>query len=148
MRIQINKDEVNNMKDDIMTTKDVIDREIDVWRAEISNLKQIWTGKDANVYYAKIDNYLKKLDLFVETSNTIGEFLEKANSMYQEKERNFTSELKKDNAEYEDVDKAVKDQLLVEMPTVPLKVAASAATPLVVPSHYDPGFLAADTEEV
>ena len=116
MRIQINKEEVNNMKDDIMTTKDVIDREIDVWRGQISNLKQIWTGKDANIYYTKIENYLKKLDLFVETSNTIGEFLGKANALYEEKEKNFSSELKKENSEYEDVDKAVKQQLLVEMP--------------------------------
>ena len=102
-----------------MTTKDIIDREIDVWRGELSNLKQIWTGKDADTYYVKIDNYLKKLDLFVETSNTIGEFLGKANNMYQEKESNFTNELKKENKEYEDVDNAVKQQLLVEMPTVP-----------------------------
>lgn len=49
-----------------MTTKDIVDKEIDVWRNEISHLKDIWTGKDANIYYNKIDNYLNKLDLFVE----------------------------------------------------------------------------------
>jgi len=97
MIIKANKEELKNISNDLIKSSSNIYKEIETWEKSVEKLKNIWQGKDADIFYTKINNYLIKLKMLSETSNTIGNFINKANNKYIEKDREFADLLKKEN---------------------------------------------------
>lgn len=101
MIIKVDKEELKNVSNDLLKSSDNISYEIGVWEKAIEKLKNIWQGQDADVFYSRIDSYLLKLKMLSETSTSIGKFIDRANNKYIEKDKEFASELKKENDQYE-----------------------------------------------
>ena len=101
MIIKVDKEKLNDVSNDLMKSSNSISDEIKLWEDNISNLKNIWQGKDADIFYSRIENYLIKLKMLSETTGSIGKFINSANSKYIAKDEEFAEELKKENSQYE-----------------------------------------------
>ena len=58
--------------------------EIEKIESEITELKRVWQGEEAEIYYIRADNYITKLKSIPETYKSMARFLERANIMYKE----------------------------------------------------------------
>lgn len=101
MIVKADKEELKNVSSSLIKSSSQVNYEIEVWEKSISELKNIWQGTAADIFYPKIDNYLRKLKMLAETSNSIGQFIGKANKIYIEKDQEFADEIKKENDRYE-----------------------------------------------
>ena len=101
MRIVADKEDLKNVSDDLVKSSKSVNDEIDLWEKSILELKQIWQGKDADMFYNRIDEYLLKLRMLSAASNSIGGFINKVNNTYIKKDEEFANELKKENDLYE-----------------------------------------------
>lgn len=97
MIIKADKEELKTVSNNLIKSSSDVYKEIDTWKSSIAKLKSIWQGKDADIFYSRIDRYLAKLKMLAETSNSIGEFINKANNKYIERDREFAETLKKEN---------------------------------------------------
>ena len=59
-------------------------------------LKKIWSGEDADVFFNRIDIYLNKVELLKETSKTIGSFMLEADKNYCKADEEFVDDLKRE----------------------------------------------------
>ena len=82
MIIKVDKEKLNDISNDLMKSSNSISDEIKLWEDNISNLKNIWQGKDADIFYSRIENYLIKLKMLSETTGSIGKFINSANNKY------------------------------------------------------------------
>ena len=97
MIIKANKEELKTISNDLLKSSSSVYKEIEIWEKSIEKLKSIWQGKDASIFYSKIDNYLIKLKMLSESSSAIGNFINNANNKYIEKDKEFTELLKREN---------------------------------------------------
>ena len=97
MVIRVNKDELKIVSNDLIKSSSNVSKEIETWEKSVDDLKKIWQGKDANVFYNRIGLYLLKLKMLSESSNSMGVFINKANNKYIEKDDEFADILKRDN---------------------------------------------------
>ena len=97
MIIRVDKDELKILSNDLINSSSNVSKEIETWEKSVEDLKKIWQGKDADVFYNRINIYLLKLRMLTESSNSIGTFIDKANNKYIEKDNDFADVLKREN---------------------------------------------------
>ena len=97
MIIRVDKDELKILSNDLINSSSNVSKEIETWEKSVEGLKKIWQGKDADVFYNRINIYLLKLRMLTESSNSIGTFIDKANNKYIEKDNDFADVLKREN---------------------------------------------------
>lgn len=101
MIIKVNKEELKNVSQDLTKSSDSFLNELKIWENSITKLKTIWEGVDADIFYSRINDYLLKLKMLYETTNSIGKIINLADNKYIEKDLEFASDLKKENDMYE-----------------------------------------------
>ncbi len=101
MRIKANKKELFDVQKNIKKHSEELETEIEYWQDQINELKNIWKGNDANIYYGKIDVYLEKLKMLSSCAMSLGDFINKEYEMYQSKDEEFSNALKRENIDYE-----------------------------------------------
>ena len=99
--IKADKEDLKDVSLDLIKSSNTIDNEISVWEDSVNRLKSIWMGKDADIFYSRIESYIIKLKMLTATSNSIGSFINKVNNSYIEKDQEFADDLKKENDKYE-----------------------------------------------
>ena len=104
MILKVDKEELNNVSDELIKSSTSFSDEIDVWEKAITELKEIWDGDAAQKFYSKIDPYLEKLRMVSTCSNSLGTIIEKTNKEYIQKDEAYADELKKENDELESND--------------------------------------------
>ena len=75
---------------------------IEKWKNEIENLKRIWQGHDADVFFSKMDAYIEKLNMVSETTQMFSTAFKSGYTMYENTDEEFSKELKKENSQYDD----------------------------------------------
>ena len=84
MKIRINHGEMTIVKNKLNNESTMLLEEIKKIEKSIEELKTTWQGEEADVFYAKINNYLTKLKTVPSTYNNLSNYLEKTNIRYKE----------------------------------------------------------------
>jgi uncharacterized protein YukE len=101
MIIKADKEELKVVSNDLIKSSKNIENEIEIWEKTIEQLKEIWQGKDANMFYSRISMYLTKVKMLGSSSEAIGRFINIANDKYIECDEEFANVLKRENDRYE-----------------------------------------------
>ena len=102
MDFEVDTDILRVTENTLHKDADRFNEELNLWNEEIDKLKTVWSGEDADIFYTRIGEYLLKLKMVSETENVFGNLLNKSYTTYEEQDSSFSSELKKDNAQYDD----------------------------------------------
>ncbi len=84
-------EEVNNETD---RNKEALINEINNFRNEANELKNIWQGQDADTFFNHFEYYLTKMDRIPKVYENISEFMKRANTKYEEKDYEFASNIR------------------------------------------------------
>ena len=93
MKLRVNNQMLNNVVGETYKGYEALFSEINAMESDINNLKKVWQGEEALIYYARIDNYLNILKSIPETYNTFAKFMDKANKLYKEADMQFASDI-------------------------------------------------------
>lgn len=104
MILKVDKEELQNVSDELFKSSSSFEEEIKLWEKEISELKEIWEGYDAEVFYNRISAYLEKLKMVSACSSSISSVISKTNDEYIKKDDEFANDLKKENDELDELD--------------------------------------------
>ena len=102
MNIEVNTDELKNCEMIFSKNSISLEEEIKYWEAQIEKLKNVWSGTEADIFYGRITSYLLKLKMIYETTNIFSKTIRNSYTMYEEKDKEFSSELRKENDQYDD----------------------------------------------
>lgn len=95
MRIRVNHGELDDVKNKMIQNSNELLNEINGMEKDITLLKDLWKGEDANIFYIKIDNYLSNLKSVPETLNSFSRFINKANTTYKNLDVETKNEIEK-----------------------------------------------------
>ncbi|MBR1385226.1 MAG: WXG100 family type VII secretion target [Bacilli bacterium] len=95
MRMRVNHEMLNDVIKVSLADYQALFKEIEDMEKEINNLKNIWQGEEAAIFYTRIDNYLGNLKSIPETYNTFAKFMTRANKLYKEADNNFADDINK-----------------------------------------------------
>ena len=94
MRVRVEHEMMNNIVKTTSNDYENLFKEITAIQNDINSLKNVWRGTAADIFYARIDNYLENLKTVPETYNTFAKFISKANGLYKEVDENLCKEIK------------------------------------------------------
>ena len=95
MKVRVEHETMNNVVKTTSNDYELLMKEIKAIEGEIAALKNVWKGHAADIFYARIDNYLGNLKTVSETYNTFSKFMAKANGLYKETDENLCNEIRK-----------------------------------------------------
>ena len=101
MKVKVDKKELKKVSEDLIKSSLNVNDEIELWIKEHEKLKTIWSGYEADTYFKKADQYFLKLKMISETSNNLGDFIEKAHRKYSDEDEEFAQDLRKEKVQYE-----------------------------------------------
>ncbi len=110
MNFEADSDELKKAETTLSNSSELFKDYLTEWRNEIDTLKTIWSGDDANVFYAKMEEYLSKLDLISETTSIFSSTFNTSYTIYESKDNEFSKELDSENQQYEIVDPNTIDE--------------------------------------
>ena len=84
MKIRIDHGKMVNVTKRLNNSAVELMQEIENMEAQIGELKEVWQGEEANIFYIKIDNYLTKMKAIPKTYESMSIFLQRANIRYKE----------------------------------------------------------------
>lgn len=102
MIIKVGHDELYDVTKVLKQDQEDYDSEIDKMMEIIENMKTVWKGTEANVFYAKATDYIKNMKKITKTMGSISRFSDKANEGYAEVDESFSKELEKEANDYGD----------------------------------------------
>jgi len=102
MDFEVDTDILRVTENQLYKNSNSFDQEIEEWKKQIERLKNVWSGEDADIFYTRIDEYLLKLKMVSETENIFGKALKQSYTTYEEQDEAFSTELKRDNEQYDD----------------------------------------------
>ena len=102
MNIEVETDELKYCESKFLTSSEKLNKEVEYWKAQIEKLKTIWSGTEANVFYAKIDAYLMKLKMLAETTNVFGKTIKQCYVNYEKNDNDFAKDVRDENSKYDD----------------------------------------------
>ena len=94
MELKVTYRELDKVNSDTDKNANDLENEIKFWNKRINDLKGIWQGEDANVFYNHMEYYLKKMDRIPIVYQNISNFMKKANIEYENKDEEFAKNLK------------------------------------------------------
>ncbi len=101
MNIEVDTDELKYYEQKFSKSSVSLEEEINYWEEQIERLKLVWSGSEASVFYNKIDEYLLKLKLVYETTNTFSQTIRKSYNLYEKSDKEFYDELHQENSQYD-----------------------------------------------
>ena len=101
MQLKLKPEELNKVREIMRSDSLYLDEEINKLNEYLIELQTVWKGIDANNFYINFSGYLNKLKTVPMALNDIEFFINKANKIYCEKDRNFASAIRRDRNKYE-----------------------------------------------
>ena len=102
MNFEVDTDELKYCEVKLENSSTKVEDEIKVWEKDIEKLKTIWKGSAADVFYSKMDEYLKKLKMLSETTRVFGNAMKECYSNYETKDKEFSVDLQNERNKYDD----------------------------------------------
>ena len=102
MVIKVKHDELNQVSDIIKKDSEEFDLEIDNMFNQISRLREVWQGMDADEFCDNMDIYLLKMKNITFAMNDMNTIINTANKGYEEYDIAFGNALNKEADNYEE----------------------------------------------
>ena len=102
MNIEVDTEELKYCEEKLSTSSNNLSDEIDYWENQIDQLKSIWSGTEANVFYTKMEEYLIKLRMLSETTSMFSNTVKNCYVSYETNDDNFAGKIKEENSKYDD----------------------------------------------
>jgi len=93
MKIRVDHVQFDNVKKDLYNESIELLKEIENQQAYLEELKSIWQGEEADIYYIKIGDYFNKLKTIPLTYQSMSTFLERANIRYDEIDEELSNQI-------------------------------------------------------
>ena len=93
MKIRIDHGKMVEVTKRLKTEADRLMAEIEKMEGNIEELKPVWQGEEANIFYIKAKNYTTKLKSVPKTYESMAIFLERANIRYKEADIALSKEI-------------------------------------------------------
>ena len=93
MKIRVNHGELEKVKEKMNEDTNELQKEIDDILKKIEELKNVWQGEEANIFYIKYINYLNYLKTVPQTYTKLTAFMGKANISYKNADLNLKKEI-------------------------------------------------------
>ncbi len=95
MELRVRHQELNDVANQMNNNRELLITEIQKLVKESDNLKNIWKGRDANSFYDKIDDYLKRMEQIPEIYDVMIKFITKADENYQNLDMEYANSLRR-----------------------------------------------------
>ena len=102
MKFEVDSDDLKIVESKFDSSFTSMKDYLSYWRDQIEALKQIWTGEDANIFYIRMEEYLKKLDMLTEVKNELSKAFKNSYIVYENKDQEFAKDLNRENQQYDD----------------------------------------------
>ncbi len=93
MKIRVDHVQFDNVKKDLYNESIELLKEIENQQAYLEELKSIWQGEEAYIYYIKIGDYFNKIKTIPLTYQSMSTFLERANIRYDEIDEELSNQI-------------------------------------------------------
>jgi len=101
MILKVNHKELEEVDKKMFQDATGIEEEIEKLIGMTESLRGIWKGQDSDIFYEEASNYFNKMKKIPNCLFTIDKVMKEANGSYQENDRKFQNELKKEADTYE-----------------------------------------------
>lgn len=101
MVVKVRHKELMDVKTDIITNSEELDIEINNILQYLNELKGVWQGEDAEIFYEEAFNYVNRMKSITNCFSAMGNFMTNANSSYEENDLSLKNELEKEANNYE-----------------------------------------------
>ena len=89
------------VKSNMINNSNELDIEINNILAYLNELKGVWQGEDADIFYEEAFNYINRMKTITNCFNVLGNFMNDANHSYEESDTSLKNELEKEANNYE-----------------------------------------------
>ena len=93
MKIRVDHREMTNVINKLSNESNMLTTEIENIQKNIEELKTVWQGEEANIFYTRITNYLNKMEAIPATYDKMSSFLSRSNSRYKEMDNAFLKDI-------------------------------------------------------
>lgn len=100
MNINCDYDELEIIGLDTKKNGNDLTLEIEKWEKALEQLKNIWQGPDAEIFYAKLTNYITKLKMLSSTFDVFGSLMEKSVNVYYQEEEEWSQSVRKNREQW------------------------------------------------
>lgn len=95
MNLRVNHEELDNFYDLSRNESEFLREEIDLWLKKLEELKNVWQGEDADIFYENVTNYFERMHLIPEFYDTVNDFVIEANKQYKKMDLDARNEFNK-----------------------------------------------------
>ena len=93
MMIKVRPEGLKNVTKNITQDRDNLENEINYWIAKLEELKDVWQGEDADIFYNSCLSYVKRMTSLTDFYDTIGEFIDDSSNKYNENDESLKQNL-------------------------------------------------------
>lgn len=101
MVVKVRHKELMEVKSNMINNSNELDIEINNILAYLNELKGVWQGEDADIFYEEAFNYINRMKTITNCFNVLGNFMNDANHSYEESDTSLKNELEKEANNYE-----------------------------------------------
>ena len=102
--LKMDHEEIDSVKNTIDEDQTQLDDEITKMEAQLAKLRTIWQGQDADQFCNNFEEYLTKMKGIPVALRNVSSFVDKTNKNFQEKDKEFSSELNKEVDNFDEDD--------------------------------------------
>ena len=93
MMIKVRPENLKDVTKNITQDRDKLEYEIKYWITKIEELKDVWQGEDADLFYNSCLSYVKRMTNLVDFYDTIGGFIDDSSNKYNENDESLKHNL-------------------------------------------------------
>lgn len=87
MDLIIDHDGLNHFYDLSQNESELLRENMQLFLSKINDLKEVYKGKDAEIFYENVESYFKKLEVIPEFYEAVNNFVIEANKRYKNTDR-------------------------------------------------------------
>ena len=102
--LKMDHDEIDKVKSTMDDDESQLDTEITKMEAQLAKLRTIWEGQDADQFCDNFEEYLTKMKGIPVALRNVSSFVDKTNKNFQEKDKEFSTQLNQEVDNFEEDD--------------------------------------------
>lgn len=101
MVVKVRHKELMEVKSNMINNSEELDIEINNILQYLNELKGVWQGEDADIFYEEAYNYINRMKTITNCFDVLGNFINDANHSYEVSDMSLKEELEKEANNYE-----------------------------------------------
>ena len=96
MKVRVEYDELEYITKSTDNDKSELELEINKLLESLEKMKDMWQGEDADIYYDKAFNYIKRMKVLCGFMNSTSDLIKYGAGQYQKQDQSFSRDLNKE----------------------------------------------------